>query len=125
MTAEFYRGRYDADAHAIVEYVTVDGVETLPHIVIHSPTGFSWGYGGSGPADLALSLLCHALGIAPIRSPFANAYVDRYGERFERAWAQHQQFKWEVVAQMKDDSWTLARDVVERYAALERANGNG
>jgi hypothetical protein len=26
----------------------------------HSPDGFSWGYGGSGPAQLALALLLHA-----------------------------------------------------------------
>lgn len=25
-------------------------------VVYHSPTGFEWGYGGSGPADLALNL---------------------------------------------------------------------
>ena len=29
----------------------------LPHIKRHSPDGFNWGYGGSGPADLALSIL--------------------------------------------------------------------
>jgi hypothetical protein len=39
----------------------------LPHLpeatsARHSPTGFSWGYGGSGPADLARSILIHALG---------------------------------------------------------------
>jgi hypothetical protein len=29
----------------------------VPHnIVYHSPTGFEWGYGGSGPAELALNL---------------------------------------------------------------------
>lgn len=33
----------------------------LPHIVEHSPTGFSWGFGGSGPADLALSILADVL----------------------------------------------------------------
>lgn len=27
-------------------------------IVKHSPDGFEWGYGGSGPADLALNILC-------------------------------------------------------------------
>lgn len=27
----------------------------------HSPTGFSWGYEGSGPAQLALALLCDVL----------------------------------------------------------------
>jgi len=29
----------------------------LPHIVRHSPDGFQWGYGGSGPSDSALSIL--------------------------------------------------------------------
>lgn len=29
----------------------------VPHnIVYHSPTGFEWGYGGSGPTELALNL---------------------------------------------------------------------
>lgn len=28
----------------------------------HSPTGFEWGYGGSGPAQLALALVADALG---------------------------------------------------------------
>lgn len=32
-------------------------VRPLPHLVRHSPGGFSWGYGGSGPADLARSVL--------------------------------------------------------------------
>jgi hypothetical protein len=29
----------------------------LPHIPVHSPDGFAWGYRGSGPADLALAIL--------------------------------------------------------------------
>jgi|WetSurMetagenome_2_1015567.scaffolds.fasta_scaffold199575_2 hypothetical protein len=32
-------------------------VYPLPHVKKHSPDGFQWGYGGSGPADLALSIL--------------------------------------------------------------------
>ena len=35
----------------------VGGSIPLKHIVRHSPDGFQWGYGGSGPADLALSIL--------------------------------------------------------------------
>jgi len=31
-------------------------------LVHHSPTGFEWGYNGSGPAQLALALLADALG---------------------------------------------------------------
>ncbi len=30
----------------------------IPHAhKVHSPSGFDWGYGGSGPADLALNIL--------------------------------------------------------------------
>jgi hypothetical protein len=39
-----------------------DGSErTLAHYVRHSPDGFSWGYGGSGPSDLARCILLDAL----------------------------------------------------------------
>lgn len=40
----------------------------LRHRVRHSPTGFAWGYGGSGPSDLARSILWDALGFAPAPS---------------------------------------------------------
>ncbi len=34
----------------------------LTHVVRHSPTGIEWGYGGSGPCDLALSVLTAVAG---------------------------------------------------------------
>jgi hypothetical protein len=34
----------------------------LRHVVKHSPTGFSWGYDGSGPSDLARCILIDVLG---------------------------------------------------------------
>lgn len=37
------------------------GQKELPHVVRHSPDGFQWGYAGSGPSDLALSILVHYL----------------------------------------------------------------
>jgi len=41
--------------------ITVDGKKLSPldsqKVWNHSPDGFSWGYGGSGPAQLALALL--------------------------------------------------------------------
>ena len=39
----------------------------LKHCVVHSPTGFETGYGGSGPADLAVSILADFLGATPQR----------------------------------------------------------
>jgi hypothetical protein len=34
----------------------------LPHLIKHSPTGFAWGYGGSGPAELSRCVLAAVLG---------------------------------------------------------------
>lgn len=34
----------------------------LKHFMRHSPDGFEWGYGGSGPAELARCMLIDALG---------------------------------------------------------------
>ena len=51
--------------------VTVNG-EPLKHHVYHSPDGFNWGYGGSGPADLARSILWDHLGKEPRPSLYQN-----------------------------------------------------
>jgi len=60
-----YVGSRAADGTARV-FAVADGVtRRLRHKVYHSPTGFEWGYGGSGPADLARSLLLDFLGFDP------------------------------------------------------------
>jgi len=45
---------YRVEAHGDGKPLTATPLE---HHVIHSPAGFAWGYGGSGPADLAYNLL--------------------------------------------------------------------
>lgn len=71
----------------------------LPHVVRHSPTGFEWGYGGSGPADLAYSILADACAELPEETrdwlyfayqEFKRQYVAGWG----RAWA----ITWDEVA---------------------------
>lgn len=44
--------------------VIVSGEKNYPlkHICRHSPDGFQWGYGGSGPSDAALSILHDCVG---------------------------------------------------------------
>jgi hypothetical protein len=62
--AVIYRGYgNDNAAGGRLVMIEVNG-ETcpLPHQAKHSPSGMSWGYHGSGPADLARSLLIDALG---------------------------------------------------------------
>jgi hypothetical protein len=76
----YNEGGNTASAHTIT--VSVDGEESLlEHRVHHSPTGFSWGYGGSGPADLARSILWDFLGNEPapwLYQAFKFAYVTRW-----------------------------------------------
>jgi len=51
----------------------VDDAKPVPHVQRHSPDGFEWGYEGSGPADLALSILTLAFGPA-----VGNAYYEQF-----------------------------------------------
>lgn len=39
--------------------------KNLKHTNHHSPDGYEMGYGGSGPSDLALSILCDYFGCSP------------------------------------------------------------
>lgn len=55
-------------------------------IVYHSPTGFEWGYGGSGPADLALNLAEIVVQKAELVSPLGLRCT-------ELAWDVHQHVK--------------------------------
>jgi len=50
-----------------VHVLSSAGVSSYPlaHAVRHSPDGFNWGYPGSGPSDLARSLLMDCLGADP------------------------------------------------------------
>lgn len=57
--------------------------DTIQHVVKHSPTGMEFGYGGSGPSDLARSILLH----------FAHEVVP----------ADYQGLKWDVIAKLSGD----------------------
>lgn len=65
----------------------------------HSPTGFQWGYGGSGPAQLSLALLADAL------------------DDDERAVRLRHPFKFKVVAGWKmGEPWTITEAEIRRIA---------
>lgn len=58
----------------------------LQHRIRHSPTGLEWGYSGSGPADLALSILWDHLGKEPKRIDymrFKDNFVSGWGNEWE------------------------------------------
>jgi hypothetical protein len=88
---------------ADVKIVDEGRVRELPlrlDLYNHSPTGFEWGYAGSGPAQLAIALLAEVL------------------QDDKTAIALHQIFKFKVIGRLERDSpWQLTERDVLQYAA--------
>lgn len=80
----------------------------------HSPTGFEWGYGGSGPADLALNILALVLKRMGYSGPRTVKLWDK-SKCFDLAWDLHQEFKWEFVAQMERQGDRIPLERVETW----------
>ncbi len=94
--------RDDTDtAHA----ARVDGRALDPRLDLdnHSPTGFEWGYGGSGPAQLALAILAD------------------YTRDDQLALNLHQRFKFKVIGSLKrNDTWHLRdADIANAIEAIQ------
>lgn len=130
----------------LVNVLRDDGtVAPLRHVMLHSPTGFEWGYGGSGPADLALSILCDVLEERPTHE---ELYVGRFtctrcrgaGETGDElcdecggmggspiiAQRLYQRFKSSVIALLSRDdvddvepAWQIKADTVRTWIAAE------
>lgn len=109
----------DADVGGCrVEVREPDGSRrALRHVEYHSPTGYEWGYGGAGPADLALSILADALGEQPSRSDL------RHGRA--RCWQLHQAFKWEIVAGLPRGGWVLPASRVSEWLQQHEGERGG
>lgn len=76
-----------------VTVVDDDGTEKLlPHLMYHSPDGFSWGYAGSGPSDLARSIAGHFLGVTDPEPALYQALKFRFivSLPHDRNWAIHE-----------------------------------
>lgn len=67
----------------------------IPHLVVHhSPNGYEFGYGGSGPADLALNIVEIILN----RLGYEGKRVKCYrGDCWDMAWKLHQDFKFAFI----------------------------
>ena len=84
--------------------VEVDG-KPLParlDLMNHSPTGFEWGYGGSGPAQLALAILADYLGDD------------------QKALDLYQDFKQAAVANLPHKKWILTGEEITRALDEQR-----
>ena len=91
---KYYSGRREGQTVIVM----VDGQRLSPRLDLrnHSPTGFEWGYSGSGPAQLALAILADHC---------AND---------ERALNYYQRFKWAVIVELPPREWILTSEEVRQ-----------
>ena len=90
--------RYEGRREGYAVIVTVNGRRLNPRHDLwnHSPTGFEWGYGGSGPAQLALALLADHL------------------EDEQEVLNLYQRFKWTVIAALPRHHWKLTSRQIDQ-----------
>lgn len=103
-----FRGKRDNDDQSTTRLYLVDGdnvTEIDPvrsqSVYNHSPTGFNWGYGGSGPAQCALAVLLEATDDEAVARKF------------------YQPFKWQFIATFPHDEWSLSLSEIEAWLALQ------
>jgi hypothetical protein len=89
--------RYQGTRMGQVAEVTVNDQPLNPRLDLrnHSPNGFEWGYGGSGPAQLALAIM-------------ADYLADD-----DKALSLYQLFKWQVIAILPHQGWSLTSSEIE------------
>lgn len=99
-----YTGRRDRDGNVVI--AVIDNGKRRPlnarnDLSNHSPTGFEYGYGGSGPAQLALAILADVLG--------NDALALRH----------HQDFKWAYIADFgRNAAWEISEQEVRDFVRL-------
>ena len=82
--------------------------------ISHSPTGFEWGYHGSGPAQLSYALLRTFLTLA------SGYDIDAIKNM---VWGSYQDFKRLYVSGFPKDGWTISEETIYSYLFKTRALG--
>ena len=102
---EFHGSRTNPDHNAVLIIYTDHPAQLLPNRASdRSPDGFEWGYGGVESFALAKSILYE---INP--------------EYAKKQWLV-EAFKWNIIATLSEDEWTLSIEQVENFIARKTAN---
>lgn len=120
-----YRIARETDTPGPVEVTVLNGdTAPLQHISVHSPDGFNTGYGGSGPADLALAILADYFGET---SRLLTAREKREPMEGE-AWLLHHQFKFSFLSQRplrRGESFDITGTEIAAWLRLKRSQMTG
>jgi hypothetical protein len=92
---------------------TIDGKQwaNLPLYldeVNHSPTGFEWGYWGSGPSQLAYAIL---------RTHYEIVFNYTPEQAKASALEHYQYFKESVIGRIKSKEWTITTEDIRKWWA--------
>lgn len=87
--------------------------EPLRHVVYYSPTGFSWGYLGSGPSDLAISILCDHFNEVPSSRQLSagSFHANKHWQAFLRDFVAGWRFR---------DGFTIESNAIEEWLRKRR-----
>ena len=97
-----YRGYRNTSLGAQVDRSDEKKLDPRWDLRNHSPDGFEWGYGGSGPSQLALAIIADTL-----RDRMPNkAEADRM------TMTVYQDFKWHIIQGLSYNTWQLEQDAV-------------
>ncbi len=113
------RARVERPADALIDGVAcwraLDGtaISSIPHLHVHyAPTGVDWGYGGSGPADLALNVLALFL---PLASDAIGVALRDGSSVSEAAWALHHQCKYDLIATLPRSGGHITAETIRTW----------
>ena len=102
-----YIGERARDGTARVTVEQDGAVRALPHAVRHNPGRFDYGYDGSGPADLARSILADYLGYAP-------------------KWRVYRAFLHQFIVPLgRAEPWTITEAEISAWLVLMGVGGRG
>ena len=91
-------------------------ITNVPHLVVHhSPNGFEFGYGGSGPADLALNAVQLYLNMVGYTGAKTKCYD---GSCWTLAWMLHQDFKRMFIANAPHQGTTIPFVTIDAWMCL-------
>lgn len=94
--------RIEGDSESREVFINGEWLDPAQSLKIynHSPVGFNWSYGGSGPAQLALAILLKFLPI-------------------EQAVKYHQQFKWKYIATLPQGNFDITLNMGQIIKELD------
>lgn len=90
------------------------GTRALHHYRKHSPSGFEWGFAGSGPAELARCILIDALGLKVRKTKDTPTWSDGEAPKID-AFQIYQKFKFAFIGTLGDEWEITHADVIAWY----------